>query len=137
VNSNAASIIAGTNVVPLTVGGQPFLGGVAPNSLNLKWDGPVPACSSIPNKDARAAFSLNTCNGCHGAEAGTTFKQVGRRNPGSTAVLSGFLTGITLTDMCGVSRTFSEIERRRVDLCQLLDKTCSQVDAEPPVNFIH
>lgn len=137
VNSNAASIIAGTNIVPLTVGGNPFLGGAATHTNNLKWDGPAPACSSIANKDARAAFSRNTCSGCHGSETGTAFKQVGRRDSSTPPLLSGFLTGITVTDMCGVSRTFNDIERRRVDLCQLLDKTCTQVDAEPPVNFIH
>jgi hypothetical protein len=137
INANAASILAGTNTVPNSFGGNPFLGGVAPNGLDLKWDGPTPACSAIVNKDARAAFSANTCSGCHGVETGTSLKQVLRRLPGMASDLSPFLKGVTLTDMCGISRTYGELERRRVDLCQLLSSTCSQIDAEPRVNFAH
>ncbi|MES1245232.1 MAG: hypothetical protein ABUT39_26740 [Acidobacteriota bacterium] len=137
INSNAASILAGTYTVPLTFNGVPFLGGVAPNGLDLKWDGPSPACSSIVNKDARAAFSNNTCNGCHGPETGASFKQVLRRNPGMASLPSNFLKGVTVTDLCGIPRTYNDLERRRVDMCQLLSMTCSQVDAEPEVHFLH
>jgi len=88
-------------------------------------------------EDARAAFSANTCSGCHGAETGTSLKQVLRRLPGTASDLSPFLKGVTLTDMCGISRTYSELERRRVDLCQLLSSTCTQINAEPRVTFAH
>jgi hypothetical protein len=137
INANSVSILAGTYTVPNNFGGNPFLGGFAPNALNLEWDGPSPACSAILNKDARAVFSANTCSGCHGGETGTIFLQVGGRNHGGESGKSPFLKGNTLTDICGVSRTYSEIERRRVDFCQLLDKTCTQINAEPDVNFVH
>ena len=39
--------------------------------------------------------------------------------------------------MCGIPRTLNDLDRRRVDLCQLLDKTCPQIDAEPVVTFVH
>jgi hypothetical protein len=57
------------------------------------------------------------------------------RLPGAASDLSPFLKGVTLTDMCGISRTYSEFERRRVDLCQLLSSTCTQINAEPRVTF--
>jgi hypothetical protein len=137
INANSASILAGTYTVPNSFGGSPFLGGFAPHTLDLKWDGPSPACSAIVNKDARAAFSANTCSGCHGGETTTGFIQVGRRITGFESGKSNFLKGATLTDICGVSRTYNEIERRRVDLCQLLSSTCTQINAEPDVTFAH
>lgn len=138
VNANAPAILANNYVVPLIWSGSPFRGGAAPNNLDLNWDGPPPICTSITDPNARAAFSVNTCNGCHGRpETGTTFKQVEPRNVGSASVLSGFLTGTSVTDMCGVNHNFNDIERRRVDLCQLLNKTCTEVNSEPAVTFVH
>jgi hypothetical protein len=136
VNANAPAILANNYVVPLSFGGAPFRGGAAPNSLDLNWDGSPTLCGTNPA--ARAVFSLNTCNGCHGAEVNIIFKQVEPRNPGVPAALSAFLTGEgPLTDMCGLSHNFNDIERRRVDLCQLLQKSCAQIDAEPVITFVH
>jgi hypothetical protein len=137
VNTNAAAILANNYVVPLIWSGSPFRGGAAPNNLDLKWDGPPPICTSITDPNARAAFSLNTCSGCHGPETATTFLQVSTRNFGSESVKSGFLTGVSVTDMCGVNHNFNDVERRRVDLCQLLNKTCTEVNAEPVITFVH
>jgi hypothetical protein len=139
INSNTAAILANNYVVPLLWSGAPFRAGASPNLLNLGWDGPAPsACGSIADPNARAIFAVNTCNGCHGtAETGTTFKQVEPRNAGTASALSGFLTGTSKTDICGIPHNFNDIDRRRVDLCQLLNKTCAEVDSEPVVSFVH
>ncbi len=138
VNANAAAIVANNYVVPLIWSGSPFRGGAAPNRQELGWDGPPPACTSITNPDARFDFSLNTCNGCHGLEARTSgFTQVSTRLPGHASTLSGFLSGESISDFCGATRNLNDLDRRRVDLCQLLDKTCTQIDSEPVITFVH
>ncbi len=137
VNANAAAIAANNYTVPLTFLGQPFRGGASPNEIDT-WDGPPPECSSIPNAQARHIASLNTCNGCHGGETGLFFRQVLLTGPGGGALLSGFLTGSgAFADLCGLQHQFGDIERRRVDLCQLLDRSCSEIEAEQPANFVH
>lgn len=138
VNLNEADILANNYIVPLSFGGQPFRGGASQNPFNnFDWDGPQPPCTSISNPDARHVFSLNTCNGCHGGETDTTFRHVLPRQTGLASQLSAFLTGGTTTDMCGQGRKFGDIDRRRVDLCQLLEKSCSAIDSEPAVAFVH
>lgn len=137
VNTNAAAILAHTHVVPLSWSSQTFRGGASPHSLELGWDGPPPSCTSIADPEARHAFSLDTCSGCHGDETGIFFRHVAPRGPGVPSALSSFLTGGSATDICGRSHNFGDIERRRVDLCQLLEKTCLQIDAEPVVTFVH
>lgn len=138
VNANAAAIVANNYVVPLIWSGSPFRGGAAPNGQDLGWDGPPPACSSIVDPNARFNFSLNTCNGCHGLETRTSaFTQVSTRLLGQASTLSGFLSGESVPDFCGTTRNFNDVDRRRVDLCQLLDKTCTQIDSEPVVTFVH
>lgn len=137
VNADTSALLNGTHLVPLSFGGNPFRGGASRHTLEFGWDGPPPACTSIASSDARHVFSLNTCNGCHGGETDTVFKHVEPRAPGSAAELSDFLTGGGTTDLCGIPRNFGDIERRRVDLCQLLDKSCAQIDAEPAVAFVH
>jgi hypothetical protein len=139
VNANTAAILANNYTVPLSFGGLPFLGGASTHTLNFNWDGPAPACSSIGNPNARFNFSLNTCNGCHGAETATTFKQVLPRNPGVASALSNFLTGAgpAVTDMCGIVHTFNDLGRRQADLCNLLSTPCPALAAEPAINFVH
>lgn len=137
VNANEPAILAHTHIVPLSWGGNPFLGGASPHSLDLAWDGPPPVCTSITNPQARHAFSLDTCSGCHGDETATRFKHVEPRLPGVASILSPFLVGGSATDMCGLSHTFGDIDRRRVDLCQLLEKTCRDIEVEPAVSFVH
>ncbi len=139
VNANAAAILANNYVVPLTWNGAPFRGGAAPNQLQLGWDGPTPVCTSITDPNVRFSFSVNTCSGCHGTtETGTVFKQVQPRNAGTASQLSGFLTGINgVSDFCGIQHNFNDIDRRRVDLCQLLAKSCTQVNSEPVITFVH
>lgn len=136
VNANAAAIEADNYTVPLTFQGQGFRGGAVLNAIDI-WDGPPPLCSSIASAQARHIASLNTCDGCHGGETGTFFRQVLLTGLGGGAMLTGFLTGMTITDECGLEHTFNDIERRRVDLCQLLQKSCSQIEEEQPVSFAH
>lgn len=70
--------------------------------------------------ERRHQFSLNTCNGCHSAETGTAFTHV------TSSGLSGFLTGITISDpVSGVSRTFNDLQRRAEELEIMADSTCS------------
>jgi hypothetical protein len=137
VNANEPVILAHQQVVPLIWNGKPFLGGAAPHSLDLGWDGPPPQCTSITNPQARHAFSLDTCSGCHGQETGVFFKHVEPRSFGSASTLSTFLTGGSATDLCSLTHTFGDINRRRVDLCQLLEKSCIEIDAEPVITFVH
>lgn len=116
VNQNEAAILAGTNDVPLMFEGAPFRGGAITNNID-SW-----SSADIVNPEARHLFSLNTCNGCHGSETSTTFLQINNRNAGQTAALSGFLTGITVTDPVDgtTQRTFDDLGRRTADLSALL-----------------
>ena len=43
--------------------------------------------------DIRAALSINSCTGCHGAETNTEFHQIRQRAQNRPSQLSGFLTG--------------------------------------------
>lgn len=116
VNANEAEILAGTNNVPVTFEGVPFRAGSITNNID-SWSAP-----GIVNPEARHLLSLNTCNGCHGSETSTAFLQINNRSAGQQAVLSGFLTGVTVTDpVDGVTqRTFDDLGRRRDDLSALL-----------------
>jgi hypothetical protein len=98
---NASLIRTNTHIVPLVYHfeGQDtnFLGGMAPEPP-LFWEesniGAAP-----PNDTVREMFSLNTCNGCHNIETGSSFLQIAPATTfGNPAFLSGFLTGITVVD---------------------------------------
>src|SRR5206468_3644247 len=45
---------------------------------------------AVPN--ARHAFGMTTCNGCHAGETATTFMHISPRQAGSRSVLSAFLS---------------------------------------------
>jgi hypothetical protein len=147
---NTAAINSGNFTLPLTFDSAPFRGGHAPHAANAQgqpnvvWDGPAPACSAFSTaaeKSARGGAALNTCQGCHGKETAILdFVQVKTRNPGAASQLSVFLNGgstgtDTVTDACGLQHKFNDLNRRRVDLCQELAKSCAQIDAEPAVAF--
>jgi hypothetical protein len=129
VNDNAAAIeaeVPGANngTVPVALGdGTPFLAGSIFNDL-VRWDAP-----GIASDDARFHASLNTCNGCHGPETNTSFLMISPRFPGSPATLSPFLTGTTVFDNAGVTRTLNDLERRKDDLTSLV---CSGDSGSPP-----
>jgi hypothetical protein len=128
VNQNAAAIMsevpgANNSTVPTQFEGSPFLAGSVFNDL-VVWSGP-----GIANDDARFHASLNTCNGCHGPEVNTTFLQITPRSPGGEATLSPFLTGTTVTDSAGQTRTVNDLARRRTDFTGIV---CGPSDGGPP-----
>jgi hypothetical protein len=108
INTNEAAIVAETHEVPASFEDAPFQAGAVFNNIDL-WSAP-----GINNPEARHKFSLNTCNGCHGAETNTGFLQINPRDPGQASQLSAFLTGETVQDPeTGQSRRLAELARRR------------------------
>jgi hypothetical protein len=108
INDNEAIILTEKHEAPLQFEGAAFQAGSVFNNIDF-WDAP-----GISNPEARHKFSLNTCNGCHGAETQTGFLHVFPRPPGEQSNLSGFLTGIDVFDpTSSQQRRFSELARRR------------------------
>jgi hypothetical protein len=98
---------------------------LVPGVFFIPW-----SAAGIRNNDARHAFAMTTCGGCHVDETGTGFLHVGfpqdhnlPRSLGSPAQLSGYLTGVDLPDPVDgeTMRHFSELERRKEDFQELLD----------------
>jgi len=121
VNQNADAIIAevpggDSHTVPLQFGDKPFMAGSVFNN-QTPWNGP-----GIVDPDARFHASLNTCNGCHSRETGSSrFLLVIPRFPGNEAELSPFLTGVTVPDLItGQPRTMNDLARRKTDLTALV-----------------
>jgi hypothetical protein len=92
--------------------------------VNLPW-----SAAGIRSNDARHVFAVNTCNGCHNDETGTSFLQIGfpaehnmPASLGSPAELAGFLTGIEVGDPVepDTLRGFNDLDRRQTDLQDLL-----------------
>jgi Concanavalin A-like lectin/glucanases superfamily len=108
INENEEIILTERHEVPLQFEGVPFGTGAVFNNIDF-WSAP-----NVTNPEARHKFSLNTCNGCHGAESGTIFLQISPRVPGQPSTLSGFLTGTDVFDpMTGQMRHLNELARRR------------------------
>lgn len=147
INANTAIIENNTYQVPdelpLTSGSPTpltgFLGGKSHtqfpptgSSNSHHWDGtPGPGPGFILSDEARHVFSLNSCSGCHGGETQTFFTHIKPVPFGTKAGLSGFLTGITVTDAAKrptgspASRTFNDLERRRQDLANFINNKCT------------
>lgn len=145
INGFEPDILAGSHTVPLSFpGATPFLGGKSEvTGPTFFWDSP-----GISNNDARHCFSLNTCNGCHGGEAGAFlapstpasgsigFVHIGERDPGVESHLSRFLTGTSgaFTDpVSGVVRDFDDLTRRAADLDFVANMPCFIVSITPGV----
>jgi len=111
---------------------NPFRGGssIVPNPFFV-WNE-----AGILPRQLRHEFSLNTCNGCHAGETNTFFTHI---HPGSIPVgLSGFLTGISVTDPDGAPvRTFNDLARRATDLDSLINSSCLVQLAVPKLTFPH
>jgi len=116
VNQNEAAIIAEQHTVPDVFQGVPFAAGSVFND-QIFWQAP-----GIFNNEARHKFSLNTCNGCHGPESGSSFLIITPRfSQGSEAVLGPFLTGTSVFDpFSGQTRQLNDLARRRADLTNLV-----------------
>jgi hypothetical protein len=152
INANQVAILSGTNVVPLkfppTGASVPFLGGAAPNQFNF-WNSIPPANSN----DARHAFSLATCSGCHGEETGAFFTHVEPRGAHSAAALSKFLIGnpgslrlpgtVTVPDpVDGTPRRYGDLLNRQAKLDAILGASCSAIGPfqrtlASPLDMVH
>lgn len=116
---------SGLTSVPLIFGGVPFLGAnpQAPSPFFF-WDGPGLVSGGFITE--RHEASLATCNGCHTGETATPFVHVDPATPLPPAGLSGFLTGITVTDPAAgaPARDFDALEDREADLVALATSAC-------------
>lgn len=109
------------------------------------------SAAGIRSNDARHAFALNTCGGCHRSETGTLFLQIAfptnhklPRSLGAAAELAGFLTGIDTPDPVepATTRSFGDLARRQKDLEELLATFGSSGRGPGPrgrhvPNFVH
>lgn len=110
ITANRDAILAGTHTVPDQLGGQPFRAGAIFDINTPIWNAPG------VDADARQAFALATCDGCHGPETGTFIQHVSPLTSGTDA-LSSFLRGAPFLDpITGEQRTFNDLFRRRQDL---------------------
>ena len=90
----------------------------------MPFDPPPPVISF--SRQVAPIFAFH-CNGCHGAETSTGFLHVQNRQAGQVAGLSGFMTGIDVSDpVSQQSRHFSDLERRAADFGGLI---CAVRDA--------
>lgn len=124
VNADTPRILIERHDVPLFWLGQKFLGNHSNVPFGTFWNnGPTIA---IVNRQARHLFSLNTCSACHSGETNTTFTHIKPAPFGTPAGLSGFMTGITVTDPAdgAPTRTFNEFKRRALDLDKLVNSPC-------------
>ncbi|MEI6084803.1 MAG: hypothetical protein WCS70_10920 [Verrucomicrobiota bacterium] len=157
INANEAALLNETYVLPAALRGAAALAGpfqlsdfpgasnrtfTAIELIDPFYDVPWSAAGII-NNDARHAFGLNTCGGCHRTETGAGFLQVGfPATNGAPAALAGFLTGITVPDPLdpATPRTFNDLERRRQDLADLLASFAPNQPRPMPrhvPNFVH
>ncbi|MBM3724979.1 MAG: hypothetical protein FJW40_06105 [Acidobacteria bacterium] len=135
VNANAAVIKIDKHTVPLDFpAGTPFLGAATRYPPGAIWN---PA--GIADRPARHHFSLNTCDGCHAGETQTAFTHVTPAPFGTEAGLSGFMTGITVNDPADgmPSRTFNDLQRRKLDLEGLAGSSCLMEIIRPRLTAIH
>ncbi len=112
--------------------------------LGASSEAPTPAffwnSAGITSNQARHEFSLDTCNGCHAGETNTLFTHI---KPGvipvTGAALSGFMTGINVTDPVDNTtvRTFNDLQRRATDLDGLLNSSCLSQLSQPVINAAH
>jgi hypothetical protein len=133
IDAHAADLIANRKVdLPAA-----WAASVAPVPPGVYWSG------AVADPEARHAFSLSTCNGCHAGETATKFTHVKPRAAGVEAALSAFLTGVdpttgaavTVRDpVSGVERSFNDLARRALDLDDVLTKSDAAFDKERPTN---
>jgi hypothetical protein len=113
-NDVAANVLGSVPLIYPIVGGNPFLGAnpQTPNPATMFWD------SNPPGAAGRFPVSLGTCNGCHARETDTIFQHIESFQPAPPAVLSGFLTGITVLDPSDLVtlRDFDDLARREADI---------------------
>ncbi|MAI79475.1 MAG: hypothetical protein CL917_11075 [Deltaproteobacteria bacterium] len=142
INVNSPDICNGTHVVPDTWLGAPFLSGRSDFFPGTHFFSPgITPSVGVPctPDDLRFNFSSNTCSGCHGADTidpavDSPFYHVHPDTPpGIPVELSRFLTGTGASPIPdpspigGVPRDFADLDRRAVDMQNLLALGCSTV----------
>jgi len=97
------------------------------------WDeASLDVCGNPLERTGRFTASINSCNGCHSGETSTPFVQVDPSTPlGTPAFLSGFLTGINVSDPAMVARGcpavvrhFDDLDRRELDIKRKARMSC-------------
>ena len=139
INANQADILADRHVVPDQFpAGSSFLAGSALMPGRVFWDNPTTGLF-IASREARHKFSLQTCNGCHQGETDTDFTHIKPAPFGFPAGLSGFMTGIIVGDPSDhlPVREFNELQRRAVDLDQLVNSPCLMELLRKPLRMTH
>ncbi len=133
--SEAAAITTETHLVP------GFWAGSAFQAASVTYDSTMFFESADPgvDREVRHKLSLNTCSSCHARETDTGFTHVGIRAPGGESPLSGFLTGITVSDPGDptVSRDFNDLDRRNQKLDLLCNESCSLQFATESTDIVH
>jgi len=160
ININEPAILLEKHVVPLTFpGAVPFRGAAMDYNPGFFFN-----AAGILNPTARHKFSLNTCGGCHAAEAlnpavalpsppfapGTpeSFYHVDARTPAGLPVrLSRFMTGTATTapftaipdPAAGVpSRHFNDLQKRGQKLQTFATQSCFALPVIfTPIQFVH
>jgi len=132
---NEAAVIAGSNQIPAVLPApvnQAILGAEAPTFDNTGFTWTDVSYGASVNPDARKAFSLNTCNGCHTGDTGTAFTHVDPRAPGAASGLSLFLRNPG-------SAAEDDLERRQRMMANALNGQCFAlpVIATLPFGFVH
>lgn len=130
ITAHRDAVIAGTYDVPDQFEGRPFQAAEVFNDATWFVNGVDP--------DARSAFAINTCNGCHSiAETGTFFQHVLRVLDGP-AELSPFLRGVTVLDpLTEAPRTFNDLLRRKTDLEAIVCPTQPTVSLRHGISRVH
>jgi hypothetical protein len=111
--------------VPLFFTGTNFLG--SNPQAPILWNAPGLNLANLQENWARHRASLATCNSCHTTETATNFTHVDPRTAfGVKAILSGFLTGISLNDPAfgSPTRDFDDLARRELDIQAIAGATC-------------
>lgn len=122
--------------VPEDFGGTDFLAGRAP--APILWNTPFPLTPPDPD-EAMFQVAFDTCSGCHTLETGTNFAHLHyNTQPGQEAILSGFLTGISLPDprQPSIMRTFNDLDRRADDLDLVANSACPTIERFPIGNAL-
>jgi hypothetical protein len=114
INTNEVGILDRNFTIPAQFQNAAFQAGSSLVPFGFFWQAPA-----VSNNEARHVVSFTSCNGCHHRETNTTsFLHVAPRAAGAEAVLSGFLTGVTVPDPVNgaTTRTFNDLADRAENL---------------------
>ena len=110
ITTNQRTILNGSALLPADFEGAPFQAGEASTVVDM-WEAPD------IDLDARYAFSLATCNGCHFNETHARFHHVVPREAGTQSAISRFLSGQVIADYISEKQLRQhELTRRQMQL---------------------